>query len=356
MRTIKTVSSLALLLLFMGAGCFGGGNSAAVADGGVYVSSDKGETWQARTAVASTTGQVGSIAGVSVRSLAIDPSDRKAWYIGTEKNGLMYTYDGGATWQQATGLSAGMVYATAVDAKNKCTIYATSGRDIVRTNDCSRTFNKIYSEAREGTIMVQLAVDPVNTNIIYAASSSGDLVKSLDGGKNWAVATRFNDEVRQIFIYPNDPNHLYVGLLAGGLRKSADGGATWINVTPNMSTYSGASSFRGLAWAEGSKNETFVLATKYGLFRTNNGGDSWEALNLVTGPGEVTIFGLAVNPTNTDEIMYSTAAGRVSNTFFTADGGKTWQTKKAPTTRAMYRFVFDKEGQGIIAGTYALPQ
>lgn len=343
-------------LVFTGAGCFGG-STASVTDGGVFVSADKGATWTQRVAVPSVSGTPGTIANVSSRALAIDPNNRDVWYLGTEQNGVMYTLDRGNTWGQAKDLAQGTVFSVAVDPKDTCTLYATSGRDVVRSTDCLRSFQKVYSESREGQLMLQIAVDPNNSNIIYAASSSGDLVKSTDAGKTWAVSMRFQDEIRQIFVFPGNSQHIYVGLLQGGLRKSVDGGATWINVTPDSSKFSGATTFRALAWAKKSGNETFVLATRYGLFRTNNGGDVWEPLELVTAPGEVTIFGLAVNPANSDEIMYSTAAGNISNVFLTVDGGKTWSAKKAPSSRAMYRLQFDTEGTGgVVAATFAIPQ
>lgn len=354
---IKQILALSFTtLVFTGAGCFGD-TTASTTDGGVFVSSNKGETWEQRIAVPTTSGVAGSIANISSRTLAIDPNNRNAWYLGTEQNGVMYTLDRGTTWNQVAALSQGTVYSVAVDPKDTCTVYATSGRDILRTSDCLRSFQKIYSESREGQLMLQVAVDPNNSNIIFAASSSGDLVKSMDAGKTWAVATRFQDEIRQIFVYPGNSQHVYVGLLQGGIRKSVDGGATWLNITPDSSKYSGATTFRALAWAKKSGNETFVLATRYGLFTTNNGGDSWFPLDLVTAPGEVTIFGLAVNPANSNEIMYSTAAGKISNVFLTTDGGKTWSAKKAPSSRAMYRLQFDTEGTGgVVAATFAIPQ
>src|SRR5207247_1958351 len=86
------------------------------------------------------------------------------------------------------------------------------------------------------------AVDPRNTNVVYAAASIGGLWKTEDGGQSWHSLSE--QQVPLIYggivIDPNDPDTLYAplgefdgqvsyiyGYLANGIMRTHDGGATW---------------------------------------------------------------------------------------------------------------------------------
>lgn len=345
-------------LLLTGQGCalFGGNTTANGPDGGVFFSADKGVTWGQRVAIPTSSGKPNSIATLSVRTLTLDPSDHLAWYAGTQDNGLIYSYDQGQSWQQPKDVAGGAVYAVSVDSRNKCVVYAAINKTIMKTEDCNRTYKPVYTESRDEYYMTAIAIDPKNSQIVYVGGTSGDVLKSVDGGKNWAVTKRFGDEVRQINVHSDDSNQVYVGLANKGLQKSADGGATWLNITPDMAKYEGASKFRAMVYAPASGN-SFILANGYGLFRTTNGGDSWEALKLVTAPGEIKIYGLAVNPKNSNEILYTSATTQSSTIFSSKDGGKTWSSKKAPTRRVFLKLIIDPEKpDSYIAAAFALTQ
>src|SRR5262245_8639712 len=83
---------------------------------------------------------------------------------------------------------------------------------------------------------------PGNPNVYFAATSSGGVWRSLDGGLSWSSV--FDDQpissIGSIAIAPSDPNVVYVGsgeanirgnVAAGnGIYKSTDGGSTWSHV------------------------------------------------------------------------------------------------------------------------------
>ncbi len=86
------------------------------------------------------------------------------------------------------------------------------------------------------------------------------------------------------------------------------------------------------------------MASKYGLLRTRDGGKNWQAINLLTPPGSVDIFSLAINPQNGNEIYYGT-----SSTFYkTVNGGEKWITKRLPTTRATSFLLVDFKNPNVI--------
>ena len=98
--------SIMLFLVLILSGCSislktneGGGN-----DGGVFRSADKGDRWAQKVLIPTISGRPRSIGGLNVVSLAMDPSDNKAIYLGSEDNGLFYTYDRGENWFGVAGL------------------------------------------------------------------------------------------------------------------------------------------------------------------------------------------------------------------------------------------------------------
>ena len=70
-------------------------------DGGIFKTANKGVIWQQKVLIPTISGRPANFAGVNVASLAMDPSDPNALYYGGVGSGLLYTYDGGNTWQKA---------------------------------------------------------------------------------------------------------------------------------------------------------------------------------------------------------------------------------------------------------------
>lgn len=341
MKKFYLVFLLLAGLVLAGAGCisFGGGSTSGT-DGGVFKSTDKGENWQQKVAVAAV--KPGSIAGVDVVTMVFDPEDSRTIYLGTAQNGLFYTTDAGESWVVAGALSGGKISAVTVDSKDKCNVYASIGNKIFKTTDCTRGWQNIYVDTRADQVVTSLASDSYTPSIIYAGLSGGDLLKSTDSGASWAVIKRFEDQVSKILVNFYDTRIIYVGTAGRGVWKSTDAGANWTDLSEKMSTFDGARNFKNLV-LDFSKRDTLILASKYGLIRTTDGGASWQAINLLTPPGSVDIYSLDVSPKNGNEIYYGTS----STLYKTADGGAKWVTRKLPTTRAA-TFLLADPGNGSV--------
>jgi len=316
------IASIAL----MGFGCIKFSSDSAGEGGGVWKTTDQGEVWEQKVKFPTPEG-VGNVAHVSVRSLAIDPSDHLAVYAGTKSDGLLYTYDGAESWQSATYLDSGPVSDVSIDPMNKCNVYAASRNKVYKSIDCNRTFEQVYFETRTDVDVTDVEVDWYNPSIVYAGTSDGDLLKSTDAGKSWSPVNRFEKDVNKVLVDPFDSRVLYVGTEKNGLWKSADGGATWINFDEGLKEFKNSTSIYFIA-ADHTSQGTIIVATKYGLLRTYDGGENWNEINLVTPPGTATITSLAVNPREGKEIFYTTP-----ETFYKSlDGGATWTTVEAPSS------------------------
>ncbi|MBI4133461.1 hypothetical protein HY478_02500 [Candidatus Uhrbacteria bacterium] len=339
--TLKLIA-LVLFITLTGVGCISFSGKSRQADGGVFKTVDQGEHWVVKKVFLTAEG-IKSISGENIVALTVDPQDHLALYAGTTDSGLFYTYDGGDSWFQARQLSGGRVNAVSVDAKNKCTIYVASGQRIWKSVDCSRSFTPIYFEARSNVTMTQITADWFNTRVLYAGTSEGDVLKSADGGANWASVHRLEDRVVSIYIDPFDSRIVYIGLKDDGLWKTTDAGGTWVELSDALKDFGRG---RGLVSIVGDAvtRDLLMIANKYGILRSTDGGVSWQALNLPTPPESVTIHSLAVNPRNGNEIYYGTAS-----TFYrSTNGGANWTTKKLPTSRAATMLLVDFQDSNVL--------
>ena len=354
-QTAMRFFGLAALMLLMGQGCFSlGADQPIPLDGGMYATEDGGTTWAHRVLIPTTTGAPGSVASVSVASLLLDPSDRKAIYAGTKANGMIYSYDQGRTWSQPSKVRSGRVTDIAVDYRYKCNIYVAQNNKILKSDDCSRSFVEKHVDEKSSNRITQIEIDPKNSNILYAGTSTGKLLKSDNAGTTWQIKHDFKSEISRLLIYPDDTNIVYVGLKHSGLHKSADAGGTWINISPDRKEFSHSNQVKNLIWHK--KSNMLILAFKSKIFTSKDGGDAWTPLDLIS-PADATIYGLAANAKNANQMIYTTAAGRSSTMYVTGDGGKTWTSAKPPTTRAISSVLFDPEAPHIMyIGGFALAQ
>jgi photosystem II stability/assembly factor-like uncharacterized protein len=107
---------------------------------------------------------------------------------------------------------------------------------------------------------------------VYAWLQYGGLIRSTDGGQNWALLPGDKSGVfAQTLAVSPDGRHLYLGALYGGLYVSEDGGQTWQDLTGNIPgerTWSSALAF-GLG-------DTLLLGTDIGIYHSPDGGQGWN--------------------------------------------------------------------------------
>ena len=98
---------------------------------------------------------------------------------------------------------------------------------------------------------------------------------------------------------------------------------------------------------------TILSASKYGILVSGDSGTTWQPLTLLTAPGRVDIFSVAVNPKKSEDLVYATAT-----TFYKSnDGGRSWESKKLPTSRAASVLLVDAGDRNTIwMGTRKLDQ
>jgi len=332
-KFIYSLSFFAALLLLGGAGCLeigGGGAPETSGPAGMYVSTDRGDSWKQISAIPTLEG-VKNATGASVYRIFEDPQDPNAMYWASRESGLFFTYDDGKTWQQPDEvLNRGFVYSVAVHPEDKCTVFATNGRFIYQSTDCNRTWTEVYRESRSNVGVVSLDIHPFPPYQLYAAETNGDILQSADFGGSWRVIKRFGKPIIRLETDNLQEGVIYVAGKKDGLVRSDDSGETWTSLTDNLKKFPRALEYRRLIPHPTQAGTLFWVST-YGILRTDDSGDSWEALPLITQPGSVDIYGFALNPNDDNQMYFVATFNNRSTLYRTIDGGKNWITQKLPS-------------------------
>lgn len=310
--------------------------------GGIYLSIDKGTTWKSKSLIPTTNGKPASFSGLDAASLVMDPSDSKAVYFGSVGNGLYYTYNGGETWQIASGLGNATIRAIDIDPGNKCTIYVAIANAVYRSTDCSRTWSQVYLDSPTVTVD-SVAVDHYNSSVIYISVSRGDLIRSEDGATSWQTIYRAKDKIIKVVIDPSDSRAMYVATEKNGIFYSKDSGEKWSDFNKTLREQQLGLSVRDVALAK-SDSKIIYIATSYGMLRSKDGGDTWDKIELIPPEKQAAINAMAINANNSDEVYY------VTNTTFyrSLDGGKSWTPIKLPTSRAGAKLLVNPQSPNIV--------
>lgn len=350
-KIIRGGGFLFLILALTGCTINLGASSQTKVDGGVFKSVDGGQVWEQKKDMPTVSGKPASIAGVDVRKIVTDPQDHNTIYLATEKNGIIYTYDGGENWRQFKDLRQGQILALAVDPKNKCILYANGGNKLFRSDDCGRFWKNPYFHQNAGVSLTDIVIDTANSAVVYLATTEGEILKSLNSGQSWKTVYRLKGaSFVDLLIDPFDSRIIYAASAKKGIHKTIDGGQNWQSLGEGLKVYSSSQEFIGLAADQTGKN-TLLLISKYGMLKTVDGGQTWTTVDILPGPKNTIIYSLAINPKNGKEIYYTTRTSLVKS----SDGGASWSSIKLPTSRAVKDILIDPQDPEVIyLGAYSV--
>ena len=341
-RSMTRIALLAATFLLVGQGCisFSGSGDPIY---GVWKSIDGGENWERQNALPTPAG-VGDISSVEVNELTLDPSDKFALYMGSIANGLFYSYDGAAGWQRVREplLREGRIRAVAVDAANKCVVFASRGQRLARSIDCGRTFNtEMYVDPRADVVITDIEVDWFNSNVVYLTNTAGEVLKSTDGGVNWQTIYNRGGFARDIELSNQDSRVLLVGTARTGLLRSVDGGNTWVDVIggddyeDRYSDYKDLDHIRDIV--QTASGDAFWASTDEGLMVSRDQGETWEVVPLLAEGSDISA--LAVDPQDGNHVLY--VAG--TTLYTTVNGGSRWDPERMPANARGYQLLIDPE-------------
>ncbi len=286
-----------------------------------------------------------SIASINVLRVAIDPFDDSTVYLGSEKNGIFVTKDGADTWSQIKFPEK--VYGIVLDHSVKGVIYASGsykGRaKIFKKSEEDNEWNEIYTEPSENSVISVLAMDKFNSNVIYAGTSEGVILKTKDGGKTWNNLHKADAPVTSIDFDSSDSNIVYFGIFQRALLKSVNGGEKIEDITGKIESEDGNKSVFSVV-ADPSLAGVIYVGLENGISKSVNFGENWTNLNTIGSSRNFPVRALAINPKNSKEIMY--VAGKAI--YKSIDNGEQWSTFQLDATKEVSQVVYNKNIPSII--------
>lgn len=171
-----------------------------------------------------------------------------------------------------------------------------------------------------GPFISDIAVDPVQPSIVYAATASG-VFKSTNGGKTWSAINNGLPVLfaNKVVVDPATPSRIYTIIIGpnGGVYRSLDSGNTWTRASNGIANITLAA----LTIDPVNPATLYVGKLGPGIYKTTNGADSWT---LVGAPAIGNSNAIAVDPFNHTTI-YATDFNTVTGGIFrSTDAGITW--------------------------------
>jgi photosystem II stability/assembly factor-like uncharacterized protein len=280
-----------------------------LADGSVLRTTDSGDSFSKQTAVPGTSASA-TPAGATARDILFTTPDAGIAFVGTGAgSAAFFTTDAGISWKPLT-IPAGSV--DKLYRFDATTIYAIGNATLLRSDDAGATFTKQAFGAGQTLTSIGCA-DP---NLCLITTAKGELNRTTDGGATATPITAssvplagaaFANLTRAVAVgaagqtvVSNDAgvNYTAIGGDIGGtftaLRRgpvptsafapgakgqialTVDAGASW-----KVASVSTSADILDTSWSDAKTG--YALDIRGGLFRTQNGGLTWQTLNAGAG-------------------------------------------------------------------------
>ena len=290
-----------------------------------------------------------------VSDIAVHPENRSVYYVATSSGGVWKTTNSGTTYKpifdSQGSYSIGCV---TMDPNNHNTIWIGSGENnnqrsvaygdgVYRSDDGGSSWKNVGLKDSEH--IGKIIVHPDHSDVVYVAaigplwSEGGDrgVYKTTDGGETWDTVLYINEHtgVTDLVMDPRDPDVLYAaafqrrrhvftyvgGGMHSGIYKTVNGGETWEKANKGLP---GVDKGRiGLSIAPSDPEIIYAMVEaaqgKSGFYKSTNRGASWQKQggHVTSGNYYVEII---THPTNPDVIFSMDTWLQVSR-----DGGKTFK-------------------------------
>ena len=362
-------------------GPFRGGRAVAVAgdpsrplvfyfgavNGGVWRTTNGGQTWRNITDGKSDISSVGAI--------AVAVSDPSVIYVGTGEaqpredvtygTGVYRSADGGTSWQHLGLNDTQQIGDLVIDPRDADRVYVAAighafgpnvERGVFRTTDGGKSWKKVLF-LNDSTGAMDLSIDPSNPRILFASmwkfqrtpwgmnagGGRSGLWKTTDGGDTWKEVT-FNPRLPKkplgkigISISPANPQRVYASVEApdssGGIFRSDDGGDTWQRTSGDQK-WSVRSWYYSAVTADPTDENT-VYVMNLGVNRSVDGGRTFTDVRVPHGDTHI----MWIDPRDSRRMINGNDGGAT----ISYDGGATWSSIYNQPTAQFYHVTTDNQ-------------
>ena len=242
-----------------------------------------------------------------------------------------------------------------------------SAGGVWRTDDAGNTWTNVSDSSFETGSIGAIAVAPSDPNVVYVGTGQGTLranvsigfgvYKSTDGGRSWRPSgLRGAGQIAKIRVHPTNPDLLYAAVIGNpfgpsderGVFRSRDGGASWqkvlfvsakTGVTDLAMDPSNPRVLYAAAWTGQRLPWTIVSGSaESGLYRSTDVGDSWVKLSGGLPTGVVGKIGVAISPANPNRVWAMVEAEpSVAGLYRSDDAGQSWKRFETNQKRRLFQ-------------------
>lgn len=254
-------------------------------------------------------------------SITFNPANPQVVYFGTD-GGVFRTTDGGVTFQGVNGGYQSTQFYNGFSNATGDTVPAMGGMQ--------DNFTAIYQGTGAWNRVIGgdgcwTAIDPANPLVMYGSYQFLNILRSTDGGANFAPVTPPNagttSFVAPYVLSPVNPMAVFAGRSA--VYRSFDRGSTWtagasLNGNPVISLASANNLSQYILFAG-----TVPNGLGRSIYRSSNGGSTWTDVTA-TLPNRYPMD-IAVDPTNSSRAFVVFGGFGTSHVFMTENSGGLWQ-------------------------------
>ncbi len=251
----------------------------------------------------------------------------------------------------------------AVPSRPSTIFVGTAGGGIFRSTNNGTTWSPVFDRDGRSTSIGDIAIAPSDPGIVWVgtgepnnrqSSTWGDGVyRSLDGGSTWThMGLRETHHIGRVVIHPRDPRIVFVAALGQlwganaerGVYRTTDGGVTWRKVLAGNDVTGAVDvaldpdgrTVYAAMYQRQRKSFGFVGGGPgSGLWRSRDGGETWEQLTEGLPSGVKGRIGIAIAPSQPSTV-YAIVESRQGGVFRSDDRGSSWRRQSTLNPRPMY--------------------
>jgi len=224
-----------------------------------------------------------------------------------------------------------------------------TGATVIKSEDGGATWNpktRIDDKKTIGGVNVlSMAINPVDSNVVYIGTEENGLFATKNGGEKWE-SVAFANKVYGLVFDSQNPDTIYgSGIFnkRAKIYKRLQEGQEWKETYTEPSE---GTTISALAFDNANSNIIYAGTSAGVIFKTTDGGNTWENLAKADGP----IIGIAFDSANSNHIFFGIFQKGILET---KDGGKTVEniTEKLGNTlgfKGVYTIVSDPYLSGVV--------